>query len=135
MFLVSAEVAEYFAAFLVGQCNGCCRCEIHHACVDKLKRRILQYFRIHGQMAEWTCLETGHDGIGNSTDTGLQGTQILCQATMFDFVLEKIYQVTRDLGCFPVRRQILGTDMPMLPTRSLGDMMPIGAAFGKWLAQ
>ena len=108
MILVTTEVAEYFTALLVGQCDGGCRCEIHHAGIDQFECGILQHFGIHGQMTERPGLKSRHDRVGDRSDTGLEWTQAVGQSAVTDFVLEKIDQVSGDLRGFRIGWQILG---------------------------
>lgn len=63
---------------------------------DEIEDRILQDFRIHGQVLEIGLFQASQDGVGDAADTGLEGQHLFREATVALFVLQKIDQVGRD---------------------------------------
>lgn len=78
-----------------GETDGGGRGEVQVAAVEEVQERVLEHLSPDLQVAEvGTALaQTANDGVGNVTNAGLDGQQVLGQTAVLDLVLQELDQV------------------------------------------
>ena len=112
--------------------DGGGRGEVQVAAVEQVQERVLQHLRPHLEVLEvGTALaQAANDGVGNVSNAGLQGVQVLGHTTLSDLVLEELNQVARNRLRGLILRRVVGGAVGVVTLHDGNDLLGVHGDMG-----